>query len=80
MRDPYGWAHIMNSSDLFLLDFLSEMDTMGIDSYGIDLRYRQPDLCSAVAKAFKQRDLDAKEKLKRKCGSITAGHYLRGVL
>ncbi len=80
VRDPYGWAHIMNSSDLFLLDFLSEMDTMGIDSYGIDLRYRQPDLCSAVAKAFKQRDLDAKEKLKRKCGSITAGHYLRGVL
>ncbi|TQS83510.1 U32 family peptidase [Candidatus Methanomassiliicoccus intestinalis] len=79
VRDPYGWAHIMNSSDLFLLDFLDEIDTMGIDSYGLDLRYRQPELAAAVVKAFKQRDINAKDKLKKRCGSITAGHYLRGL-
>jgi putative protease len=80
VRDHTGYAHILNSSDLFLLDFLDELDAMGIDSYGIDLRNRPPDLCGIVAKAFAQRDLRAKDKIKRKVGGITAGHYLRGVL
>jgi putative protease len=79
-RDQSGFAHILNSSDLFLLDFMNELDRLGIDSYGIDLRNRTPDLCSIVAKAFAQRDLRAKEKIKRRVGSITAGHYLRGVM
>jgi len=78
-RDHSGYAHIMNSSDLFLLDFLGELDAMGIDSYGIDLRNRPPDLCTMVAKAFAQRDVRAKDKIKRRVGGITAGHYLRGV-
>ena len=78
-RDRCGYAHILNSSDLFLLDFLGEMDRMGIDSYGIDLRQRPPDLCSIVAKAFHRRDMRSKDKIKRRVGSITAGHYLRGV-
>jgi putative protease len=78
-RDHSGYAHILNSSDLFLLDFMEELDGMGIDSYGIDLRNRPPDLCATVAKAFAQRDIRAKEKIKRKVGGITAGHYLRGV-
>jgi putative protease len=78
-RDRCGYAHILNSSDLFLLDFLGEMDRMGIDSYGIDLRQRPTDLCSIVAKAFDRRDIRAKDKIKRRVGSITAGHYLRGV-
>jgi U32 family peptidase len=80
VRDPGGFAHILNSSDLFLMDFMDEMDTWGIDSYGIDLRNRPPDLCVIVAQAFSHRDLKAKEKIKRRVGSITAGHYLRGVL
>jgi putative protease len=78
-RDRSGYAHILNSSDLFLLDFMEELDRQGIDSYGIDLRHRPPDLCQLVAKAFTRRDLKAKDRIKRKVGSITAGHYLRGV-
>ncbi|WP_019176882.1 U32 family peptidase [Methanomassiliicoccus luminyensis] len=77
-RDRCGYAHIMNSSDLFLLDFMEEMDSMGIDSYGIDLRGRPTELCSLVAKAFRERDPRAKDRIRRR-GSITAGHYLRGV-
>ena len=71
----YGWAHILNSADLFLLDFLDELDCMGIDSYGLDLRGRPPELCAMVAKAFRQRDLGMKNRIKRRCGAITAGHY-----
>jgi putative protease len=79
VRDRCGYAHILNSSDLFLLDFLGEMDNMGIDSYGIDLRNRPADLCSIVAKGFSRRDIRSKDKIKRRAGPITAGHYLRGV-
>ncbi|NLK25035.1 MAG: peptidase [Euryarchaeota archaeon] len=79
VRDSYGWAHILNSADLFLLDFLDELDRMGIDSYGLDLRGRPPELCAMVAKAFRQRDLGMKNRIKRRCGAITAGHYFRGV-
>jgi putative protease len=78
-RDGAGYAIIQNSSDLFLLDFLEEMDAMGIDSYGIDLRGRPAELCSMVAKAYGTRGLSSKERIKRRCGAITAGHYLRGV-
>lgn len=78
-RDRCGYAHILNCSDLFLMDFMGETDRMGIDSYGIDLRNRPPDLCSIVAKAFARRDIRSKDKIKRRVGSITAGHYLRGV-
>ncbi|MBI0584089.1 MAG: U32 family peptidase [Methanomassiliicoccus sp.] len=79
VRDHHGYAHIMNSSDLFLMDFMGELDAMGIDSYGIDLRNRSPDLCVMVAKAFSRRDIRSKDRIKRKAGGITAGHYLRGV-
>jgi putative protease len=78
-RDHFGYGHILNSSDLFLLDFLDELECMGVDSFGIDLRRRSPELSELVAKAFCERDLSQKSKLKRRCGSITAGHYLRGV-
>ncbi len=78
-RDHFGYAHILNSADLFLLDFLGDLDRMGVDSRGIDLRNRPPELCSMVAKAFARRDLRQKERIKRRVGGITAGHYLRGV-
>ena len=80
VRDPLGYAHILNSSDLFLLDFIYEMEDMGIESLGIDLRGRRQDLCELVSKAFSERDIGLKDKIKRKCGSITSGHYLRGVM
>ena len=79
VRDEHGWAHILNSADLFLLDFMGEMDRLGIDSYALDLRGRPPELCAMVAEAFHKRDLGMKNRIKRKCGAITAGHYLRGV-
>jgi putative protease len=79
IRDHQGYAHILNSADLFLLDHLDELERMGIDSYGIDLRNRPPDLCSIVARAFSRRDLRQKDRIKRRVGGITAGHFLRGV-
>jgi putative protease len=78
-RDQFGYVHILNSSDLFLLDFLDELEEVGIDSFGIDLRRRDRELCETVAKAFYERDLTKKQVIKKKCGSITSGHYLRGV-
>jgi len=78
-RDQFSYVHILNSSDLFLLDFLDELEGVGIDSLGIDLRRRDRELCETVAKTFYERDLTKKQGIKKKCGSITSGHYLRGV-
>ncbi len=78
-RDRHGIAHILNSSDLFMLDFLDELEAMGIDSFGIDLRRRNSELSEIVARAFYKRDTSQKRLIKKRCGSITAGHYLRGV-
>lgn len=78
-RDHHGYAHIYNSADLFLLEHLADMERLGIDSFGIDLRNRSPDLCALVGRAFDRRDLRLKERIKRRVGAITAGHFLRGV-
>ena len=78
VRDPLGYAHILNSSDLFLLDFIYEMEDMGIESLGIDLRGRRQDLCELVSKAFSERDIGLKDKIKRKCGSITVRSLSQG--
>lgn len=78
-RDRYDLAHILNSSDLFMLDFLDELESVGINSFGIDLRRRDPELSEIVAKAFYKRDTSQKKTIKKICGSITSGHYLRGV-
>jgi putative protease len=79
-RDRYGLVHILNSADMFLLDHLDELEGMGIDSFGIDLRWRDAELCGKVAKAYAERDMGMKADIKRRCGQITAGHYLRGVM
>ena len=78
-RDAFGYAHILNCSELLLLEFLDEIEAMGIDSVGIDLRRKNPDLALLVAKAFKERDVRKKSAIRRKCGAITTGHFLRGV-
>lgn len=78
-RDLDGFAHISNSSDLFLLDFLPELEDMGIDSFALDLRRRHPDLAELAAKVYQERDLDSKAILKKKCGPITSAHYQNGV-
>jgi putative protease len=79
-RDRFGFVHILTSSDLFLLDYLGDLENMGINSFGIDLRRRDPALSDLVAKAFYQRDLRQKTVIKKRCTSITARHYLRGVI
>jgi len=79
-RDRFSFVHILNSSDLFLLDYLDDLEAMGINSFGIDLRRRDPTLSELVAKAFYQRDLRQKTVIKKRCTSITARHYLRGVI
>jgi U32 family peptidase len=78
-RDTDGYAHISNSADLFLLDYLQEMEDMGIDSFALDLRRRHPDLAELAAKVFQERDLESKALLKKKCGPITSAHYQNGV-
>lgn len=79
-RDNFGYAHILNSSDLFLLDYMKDVESMGIESYGIDLRRRSAELSELVAKAFYEGDESMKEEIRERCGSITAGHFLRGVI
>lgn len=79
-RDREGYAHILNSADLVLLNYLVELESMGVDSFGIDLRRRGPELCKLVVEAYRGRDMGLKEEIKWKCGQITSGHYKRGVL
>ena len=79
-RDDNGWSHILNSADLLLLERLGELEAMGIDSFGIDLRKRPAELASKVAEAYFSRDRGAKENIREMCGgNITFGHYSRGV-
>jgi putative protease len=78
-RDRLGFTHIINSSNLFLLDFLDELEEFGINSFGIDLRRRTPEFSEMVARAFFERNMNKKKDIKKKCGSKTSGHYLRGV-
>ncbi|MCL2333999.1 MAG: U32 family peptidase [Candidatus Methanoplasma sp.] len=78
-RDNFGLAHVLNSSDLLLLQYLNELGSMGIDSFGIDLRKRPASLAKIVAEAYRNRDISKKGKITEMCGLINYGHYLRGV-
>jgi U32 family peptidase len=72
-------AHILNSADLMLLEFVDELEEMGVDSLALDLRRKNPDLAEIVARAFRGKEMSKKSAIKRKCGAITTGHYLKGV-
>ena len=78
-RDPEGFAHILHSTDLLLLDKVPELNLMGVDSLGIDVRRRHPDLSAFVAKSFRDIDVEKMEELRRKCGRSSLGHYRKGV-
>jgi putative protease len=78
-RDERGLSHILNSADLLLLDRLDELSLMGLDSFGIDVRKRPSEVASKVAKAFYERDTNRRGDIMTMCGSVTQGHYLRGV-
>jgi putative protease len=77
--DDFGYSHIINNADLFLLEYIDEFEHIGIDSIGLDLRRKNPELASLVARAFKEKDVSKKTTIKRKCGAITHGHFLKGV-
>lgn len=79
-RDASGFAYILNSSDLYLLEYADEMRDIGIDSFGIDVRRRSAGLCRLLVKALESGGESYKRDIERSCGSITTGHYLRGVL
>ncbi|MEI6796089.1 MAG: U32 family peptidase, partial [Methanomassiliicoccales archaeon] len=78
-RDQYGWAHILNSADLFLLDHVGELAALGVDSLGLDVRRRHPDVAALVGRAFAKGDISLKGELKKACGAITSFHYSNGV-
>jgi putative protease len=78
-RDDKGLSHILNSADLLLLERIDELESMGIDSFGVDLRKRPVELASKVAEAFFRRDKNRKNDITGICGGITYGHYARGV-
>jgi putative protease len=78
-RDGRGISHILNSADLLLIERLDELEAFGIDSFGIDLRKRPSETAAKAAEAFFKRDKDNKNELAQMCGSVTYGHYTRGV-
>jgi putative protease len=78
-RDERGLSHILNSADILLIERMDELESMGIDSFGIDLRKRPVELASKVAESFFKRDKNRKNDIRNICGDITYGHYARGV-
>jgi len=78
-RDAHGLVHILNSSVTFLLDHLDELQGMGVDSFGIDVRRHHPDLAQLVGEVFANRDMENKAVLRKKCGAFTAAHFQDGV-
>ena len=79
-RDRTGYAHILNSSDLMLLNYIDDLERAGINSLGIDLRKRPVELAELVAKAFYEKEQSYTPEIKEMCGGIlNTGHYLRGV-
>jgi putative protease len=78
-RDQQGWAHILNSADLLLLDHVAELAHLGVDSLGLDVRRRHPDVAALVGRAFERGDTSLKGELKKACGAITSFHYGNGV-
>lgn len=78
--DDDGTFRILNSADLILFDYLDELQSMGFDSFGIDLRKRPEPLAKIVAEAFAKRDGSKKKRIVEMCGSVTTGHYNRGVI
>lgn len=78
-KDSHGLSHLLNSADLLLLDQLEDLQRMGIDSFGLDLRKRPAPLAKLVAESFSKQDISKKSKISEMCGSTTNGHFNRGV-
>lgn len=77
-KDARGMSHILNSSDLMLLQYVRAIGGMGIESVGIDVRKRPERIASAVARAFADGDVSARDDLSNLCGGMNYGAYRRG--
>ncbi len=78
-RDEYGLSHILNSSDLLLLPYMKEIQDMGLESVGLDLRKRPSQLAKVVARAYVDNDVSVKNKIIEMCGGINYGTYLKAI-
>ena len=78
-RDRRGYARILNSVDLFLLDSIGELGRSGVSSIGIDLRKRPPVLAKAVGDYIASPDEKKRERIEQMCGGFTYGLYRKGV-
>lgn len=79
-QDKRGYAHVLNSVDLNLLDLLPELRRSGVVSVGLDLRKRPPALVKAVGEVCTDPTPRKREKLLEMCGgTATQGLYRRGV-
>ncbi len=78
-RDRRGYARILNSVDLFLLDSIGELGRSGVSSVGIDVRKRPPALAKAVGEYIRSPDDKKRERIEQMCGGFTYGLYRRGV-
>lgn len=78
--DARGFAHVLNSVDLFLLDSIQELGRSGVASIGIDVRKRPPVLAKAVGMYARNPDPVLREKIYQMCGeNFTQGLYKRGL-
>ncbi|UAL07126.1 MAG: U32 family peptidase [Candidatus Methanogranum gryphiswaldense] len=78
-KDDHGLSHILNSSDLLLLPYMKELQNMGINSVGIDLRKRPSQLAKVVAEAYVNQDVSMKGKITEMCVGINYGTYLKAI-
>lgn len=78
--DSRGFARILNSQDLFLLDSIGELGGSGVSSVGIDLRKRPVSLAKAVGVYSRRPDPELREKILQMCGgSFSDILYRRGL-
>lgn len=77
-KDAQKLSHFLNSSDLLLLPYLKELQHIGIDSLGIDLRKRPSELVKTVSEAYANNDVSRKGKITEMCGAVNYGSYLHG--
>ena len=79
-KDGRGFAHILNSVDISLLDLIPELIGSGVASIGLDLRKRPSSLVKAVGEVCVDPTDKKKDRLREMCGgNFTRGLYARKV-
>ncbi len=79
-KDNRGYAHILNSVDINLLDLIPELTGSGVSSIGLDLRKRPSSLVRTVGEVCTNPTDKMKARLREMCGgNFTRGLYARKV-